>query len=65
MVGARIGGIKENIIKNVSEEINKQENYIVEAKTKYGRLLVDYSKKELQKINLTEKNKLGRQNTKL
>ena len=49
VVGARIGGIKENIIKNVSEEINKQENYIVEAKTKYGRLLVDYSKKRASK----------------
>lgn len=49
VVGARMGGIKENIIKNVSEEINKQENYIVEAETKYGRLLVDYSKKRASK----------------
>ena len=49
VVGARMGGIKENVIKNISEKINKQENYIVEAKTKYGRLLVDYSKKRASK----------------
>ena len=49
VVGARMGGIKENVIKNISEKINKQENYIVEAQTKYGRLLVDYSKKRASK----------------
>ncbi len=49
VVGARMGGIKEGLIKDISEEINKQENYIVEAKTKYGRLLVDFSKKRASK----------------
>jgi len=49
VVGARIGGIKETVIKDISKNIDKQENYIVEAKTKYGRLLVDYSKKRASK----------------
>jgi transposase len=49
VVGARMSGIKEGVIKNISEKINRQENYIVEAQTKYGRLLVDYSKKRASK----------------
>lgn len=49
IVGARMGGIKENTIKDISEKINRQENYIIEAQTKYGRLLVDFSKKRASK----------------